>query len=110
MTHAEVLMWTQLKGKAIDGVKFRRQHSVGDYIIDFYNTELKLAIEIDGITHQFEKSKKHDKTREDYLSTFGINILRFENERIYRDLYNVIEEIRFEIKHLKKLTTPKSPP
>jgi very-short-patch-repair endonuclease len=45
MANAEVLMWTQLKGKSLSGYKFRRQHSVGEYILDFYNTALKLAIE-----------------------------------------------------------------
>ena len=95
-------MWTQLKGKAIDGIKFRRQHSVGSYILDFYNTELKLAIEIDGITHQFEKSRLHDKNRENYLESLGIRMLRFDNDRIYNDLYNVIEEIKLEINDLKE--------
>jgi len=106
MTHAEVLMWGQLKGKALEGIKFRRQHSVGDYILDFYNTELKLAVEIDGITHIYEKSKRHDKTRKDFLKNFNVSILRFENERVYHDLNNVIEEIKIEIKNLKRTTTP----
>lgn len=69
-----------------------------------------MAIEIDGDTHKFEKSVKHDKDREIYLNSFSINILRFDNERVYNDLYNVIEEIRSWINEFKKITTPKSPP
>jgi very-short-patch-repair endonuclease len=67
-------------------------------------------LKIDGATHRLSKSKIHDEEREKYFKSFGITVLRFENERIYNDLFIVVEEIKHEIKALKWITTPKSPP
>ena len=98
MTHAEVLLWTYLKGKALDGLKFRRQHSIDNYILDFYCPEKKLAVEIDGPTHMTTKSINHDIQRTHVLSKHEIDQIRFSNEEIYDNILIVLQKIRERIK------------
>ena len=89
-TPEEVLLWDFLKGSKL-GFKFRRQHSVGGYILDFYCPEKKLAIELDGKHHSYQID--YDTTRDDYLKSFGIQILRFPNEQITYFIKDVIKII-----------------
>lgn len=91
MVQAEIILWSRLKGKALLGLKFRRQHSVGNYILDFYCPLLKLGIELDGQTH--ENSFDYDNKRQVYIESLGIRILRFNNIDIYNGLELVLEEI-----------------
>ena len=90
-THAERLLWKALKGKKLDGYKFRRQHSVEFFILDFYCPELKLAIEVDGPSHL--NKKEYDEFRQTYIESYGIVFLRFTNNDIYENLQGVIEVI-----------------
>ena len=79
-TSAEATMWRMLKSEQICGVKFRRQFSVGPYILDFYCPRLKICIELDGDHHYSRQGYEHDLTRNTYLShEHGITILRYEN-------------------------------
>jgi len=96
-TKAEQLLWVKLKSKRFCNVKFRRQYGVGKYILDFYSVELRLAIEIDGGTHELE----YDKERTDFLGNVGIKVIRFNNSDIYTNILNVLEEIKKEIEVLK---------
>src|SRR4030095_3051585 len=105
MTHAEVLLWNQLKGRALGGFKFRRQHSIFKYIVDFYCPEAKLAIEVDGVTHIGKEAKLHDNEKENDLKTLNINTLRISNEEIYDNLVTVINRIREKL-NLTNQTTP----
>jgi len=105
MTNAGVILWYELKGKKLNGYKFRRQHSIGDYIADFYCPMLKLAIEVDGATHSTTDEVDYDTERQAELENFGISFLRFRNEEVYQDKLNVIERIKIKIGELEKLTS-----
>lgn len=78
----------------MNGHKFRRQHSVGYYILDFYCTGKKLAIELDGDYHFGEEGRKHDEARTRYLNSLNIKVLRFENKMIFERRDFVLEEIK----------------
>lgn len=93
-TPAEVKLWAYLQNKKLEGRKFRRQHSIGNYILDFYCPEKKLAIELDGENHFWEEGMKHDNEKTKYLNSFGIRVLRFENKWVFEDLEYVLAEIR----------------
>jgi len=93
-TPAEASLWTQLQKRKLEGRKFRRQHSIGKYIIDFYCPEEKLAIELDGADHFWEEGIKRDKDKTDYLNKFGIRVLRFENKWVFEDLEYVLINIK----------------
>ena len=75
MTLPEILLWQRLF-KSPDGVKFRRQHSVGDYILDFYCAEAKIAIEVDGFVHDMGDNPQRDVERDAVLREYGIEVLR----------------------------------
>jgi very-short-patch-repair endonuclease len=92
MTEAENKLWGFLKWKKINWLKFRRQHSVWRYILDFYCPEIKLCIELDWSIH--DKTKEYDQIRTDYLNNSNIEVLRFSNEDIFDNINFVIEEIK----------------
>jgi very-short-patch-repair endonuclease len=94
MTKAEVLLWLQLKNKQILGIRFLRQYSVGPYVVDFYAPEVKLAIEVDGATHVTDEEIEYDKNRQATIENLNISFLRFTNQMIYEDMYNVLETIK----------------
>lgn len=92
LTPAEATLWRALKGRQVYGLKFRRQHSVGPYILDFYCPELKLAIELDGESHMMRE--EYDDRRTDNLFRMaGITVLRFENRVVFENLEQIIAEI-----------------
>ena len=86
-TEAEHLLWYQLRGAQLDGRKFRRQHGIGPYIVDFYCPEEKLVIELDGDIHDEPEVKARDVIREAYLVGEGLKVLRFGNEQALGDPY-----------------------
>lgn len=83
MTPAEIILWHMLRNRQLDGFRFFRQYSIGNYIVDFYCPKCKLAIELDGDIHFNEIIIAQDKIRTDYLNTQGVRVLRFENFEIY---------------------------
>lgn len=94
LTPAEATLWKHLKGKQLEGRKFRRQHSVGNYILDFYCPSEQLAIELDGQGH-FEASQgEYDQERDLFLEYYGIRVLRFENKVIYNNLNSLLTEVK----------------
>ena len=99
LTAAEATLWTLLKGKKLDGRKFRRQHSVDKYILDFYRPSERLAIELDGEHHFTEQGLAYDEKRTQFLNKLQIRVLRFENEEIFQSQEQVLAEIR---KHFRK--------
>ena len=100
---AEAVLWRLLKNKQVEGVKFRRQFGVGNYILDFYSSELKLAIELDGAPHYSIEGDEYDVTRSQVLfHEFGIRILRFENREVLQELQRVVAEITDVVKKLKQ--------
>ena len=103
MTKAEVILWSSLKGRGVRGEKFRRQQGVGVYILDFYCPSLRLAIELDGESHETTEAKKKDRERQDQLEQVGIRFLRFSNEAVLGDPDTVVARIAKEIRRLRVL-------
>lgn len=94
MTNEEIILWKHLRNNAL-GFKFRRQHSIGPYILDFYCPKANLIIEIDGSQHL--NAKDYDSERDLMLSSRGYKVIRFSNEDITRGLTNVLTKIGFEL-------------
>ncbi len=94
LTSAEANLWRSLKGKKLEGRKFRRQFSVDSYILDFYCPSEKLAIELDGADHFTAAGCEHDATRTDILNSHGIRVIRFENDEVFKAHESVLEKIK----------------
>jgi len=87
-------MWRYLRDRQFEGLKFRRQHPIGKYIVDFVNLEKKVIIELDGGQHAFDLS---DKIREEWLKTEGYRVLRFWDNEVFTNLEGVLEHIRLTL-------------
>jgi len=102
MTKSVACLWKYaLKGHQMLGYQFRRQRPVLNYIADFMCKELKLIIEVDGLTHQWEETQEKDKKKDTELKEAGFMVLRFQDEEVLHDLENVIRSIENEIKRIK---------
>ena len=99
-TKHERILWNVLKRSSFMWLKFRRQHSIGRYIIDFYCSFNRVGIEVDGKNHEEEEVIEYDAIRTEYLETAWIRILRFPNEEIENNLSWVLERLKDFIKHL----------
>lgn len=93
LTPAEAFLWSQLQNSKFVGKKFRRQHSIGNYIVDFYCASEQLAIELDGEGHYTEAAELYDKERDLFINQFNIMVLRFENRQVFDNLDWVLGEI-----------------
>lgn len=93
-TSAEQLLWKALQGKQLDGFKFRRQHSIGNYILDFFCPSVSLAIELDGETHYTPEAQEYDRIRDNFLANVGIRVIRYHNHDVFDNLTGVLEDIR----------------
>lgn len=91
---AEHILWRYLKGKQLLGLKFRRQHSIGKYIVDFYCPAARLIVEIDGDSHFEPSQQEYDQQRSIYFLQLGIRTIRFRNDEVTHDTLNVIERLR----------------
>ncbi|MCX7836021.1 MAG: endonuclease domain-containing protein [bacterium] len=96
MPKAEVILWQHIRKKQL-GVRFLRQYCIDAYIVDFYASDVKLAIEVDGATHCSDEEISYDQKRTQTLSQYGIEVIRFTNQDIYQSLTGVIETIRNKI-------------
>ena len=96
-TRAEGRVWTWLRARRFSEWKFRRQHPIGRYILDFYSAGLRLAIELDGSHHSAEWMVDHESERTRDLRSRGIEIIRIPNELLIRDPESVNEFIKAEI-------------
>ena len=92
-TSAEATFWTYLKGKQLLGRKFRRQQSIENYVVDFYCSEEKLVIELDGAGHFSVGGQAYDEGRDNQIRALGLKILRFENFLIFEKIESVLKEI-----------------
>ena len=92
LTPAEAKLWFYLKSSQL-GEKFRRQHSVGSYILDFYCPRKKLAVELDGSPHDTEQGYQNDQKRTEYINKQGIKVIRFENKEVINNTEGVLIEI-----------------
>jgi very-short-patch-repair endonuclease len=100
LTPAEASLWKSLQRSQVGGKKFRRQHSVGNYILDFYCPECRLAVELDGQGHFNSMASEYDYRRSEYLKKLNIRVLRFENRLVFENLRGVLHIIG------KHLTAP----
>jgi acetylglutamate kinase len=100
MTSAERIIWKHIHINEWK-LKFRRQHPIANYIVDFYCHKLKLVIEIDGDIHDLEDVKRNDKDREEALKSFGLHIIRFKNEEVYKKANSVLQKIDETIRQLQ---------
>jgi very-short-patch-repair endonuclease len=91
-TRAEAILWSKLKAKQIEGVKFRRQQPIDNFIVDFVSFEKRIVIELDGGQHKLNKNK--DSERDRMLTESGFKVLRFWNNEIFENLNGILEVIR----------------
>ena len=91
MTYAETLMWQCLRNRRVAGAKFRRQHPIGRYILDFYCDEKKLGIELDGSQHA--EAIDYDVHRDEWLGVKGVHVLRFWNNQVLMETEEVLGAI-----------------
>lgn len=107
MPSAEKVLWAKIRKKQINNYRFRRQYSIGKFVVDFYCRELRLAIEIDGGSHFInEQAENRDLVRQKFIESNKIKFLRFTNSDIYYHLENVLEMI---YEHINKLPLPNPP-
>jgi very-short-patch-repair endonuclease len=101
-TTAEKLLWRGLRNRNLEEIKFRRQHPVGPFIVDFYCHAAQLVIEVDGEVNELEVVRKRDKRREEYLRQQGLTIIRFTNEEVIAELGRVLDDIERLVKSLSR--------
>ena len=94
-------IWQLLRGRRLLGEKFRREHPMGPYTLDFVCLDLKLDIEIDGADHQTEEGKTRDQRRDAYLRQQGFEVLRIDGYRVTQNMTGVREEIEAVVKRLR---------
>ena len=107
-TLPECLLWQSLRGER-SGVKFRRQHSVGHYILDFYCPALRLAVELDGYSHDFDQAQVSDAQRTEFLETSGIMVIRVQNRDVLQNLEGVVKWIELKVSALQNEPLPNPP-
>jgi very-short-patch-repair endonuclease len=90
---AEKVLWSRLRRRGVGGVKFRRQFSVGRYVLDFYAPSLHLAIEVDGDSHASPEAIEYDAIRTRYLEGFKIMVVRVTNDQVFRKFDRVVERL-----------------
>jgi very-short-patch-repair endonuclease len=96
-TRAEMILWSELRNRKLDGYKFRRQHPIGRHILDFVCAERKVAIELDGNHHELNDQYRNDQERTDHLEQYGYKVIRFRNAEVFDDLAGVLDRIRAEL-------------
>ena len=103
-TSAERLLWVQQRAKRFGNVRFRRQHQVGPFIVDFYCHAAKVAIEIDGDSHDLPID--YDERRTEWLNRYGIEVIRFTNRDIRENLEGVVRAIELKVASANPSPTP----
>jgi very-short-patch-repair endonuclease len=106
-TKAEKILWDQVKNRQLGGFKIRRQQILNEFIIDFYCTDKRLCIEVDGPYHNDPVIKAKDKRRDEDLVEHGFSVLRFKNDEVIFDLHRVLTTI---LSTLQNLTSSSSTP
>jgi very-short-patch-repair endonuclease len=91
LTPAEEILWQALKNRQLNGLKFRHQHPIGLFIVDFYCPQCRLIIELDGEIH--DRQVDYDAVRTEQLNHFGYRVLRFRNQAVIKDLNDVLQKI-----------------
>jgi very-short-patch-repair endonuclease len=100
LTPAEAELWKHIKDSQLKGKKFRRQHSIKNFIVDFYCPEEKLIIELDGQGHFQLSGEANDAERDSILKSMGFRVLRFENKEVFNRLDSVLEIIQSHFRRI----------
>ena len=106
MTGPERLLWWKLRARQFLGLKFRRQHGIGPYIVDFYCAERSLVIEIDGDTHAEPNQIQKDVLRDRYLQSLGLHVVRYRNDDILKNLDGVLYDLEKRVSEKKRPPLP----
>jgi very-short-patch-repair endonuclease len=93
MTGPDTRLWSKLRARQLQGLKFRRQHGIGPYIVDFYCSEQSLVIEVDGDSHAAPDQTLMDQLRDKYLQSIGLRVIRYFNDDIAKNLDGVLEDL-----------------
>ena len=93
-TEPEQLLWTALRNGQISGLKFRRQYSIDNYVVDFFCFERRLAVELDGSVHSQPSQIKRDSAKDAYLRSLGIHVLRLPNGLVLEDPERFVRKVR----------------
>jgi very-short-patch-repair endonuclease len=110
LTPTEALLWKALQRSQLAGRKFRRQHGIGPYIVDFYCAAEKLVIELDGAGHFTASGEAQDAERDTYLGSLGLRVLRFENRLIVQHVESALTVIEAAFHStVHRLSTTPSP-
>ncbi|HJS19342.1 MAG TPA: endonuclease domain-containing protein [Anaerolineales bacterium] len=108
-TPAETTLWRALRNRNLE-YKFRRQHTIDNFIIDFYYAQAKLCIEIDGGSHLVASQMEYDEARTAYLEECGYRLIRFTNDEVRYNLDAVVEEIIRKIEGILNSPSPQASP
>ena len=93
-TETEDILWQQLKGSQLAGRKFRRQHSIGFFVLDFYCPSERLAVELDGTVHDVADVKIYDEERQKAIESLQITVIRFQNTDVIHNISHVLATIQ----------------
>ena len=93
MTAPEAKLWMSLRGKRADGIKFRRQHPIGPFVLDFYCDAARLAVEVDGFVHVTGDHPRRDSRRDEWLALRGVCTLRIDARDVRDDVDSVVRAI-----------------
>ncbi len=93
MTPAEKLLWAQVRNRRLGGLKFMRQHPIGNYIVDFYCHEARLVVELEGGIHDTTVQREYDRVRFEQVRAAGFRVLRVQNEAVVRNMDEVLRMI-----------------
>src|SRR5690606_34715958 len=94
LTPAEAYLWSHLKTRQLQNRRFTKQHSIGNYIVDFYCAAEKLVIELDGEVHNSPEAQEYDIKRTRYFESLGYKVIRFENKMVFDFLPSLLKEIQ----------------
>ena len=92
-TPAEKILWRRLRDKQVNGYKFRRQHPIDRFIVDFYCREAGLVIEVDGAVHDSSEAREYDDAHQQFLEHRGLTVLRFSNAQVFNDVNSVLHTV-----------------
>ena len=101
-TLAEQILWSRLRSRQLSGFKFRRQHLIDNYILDFYCSKVRLAVEIDGGQHAEEENMKSDERRTAHLNQRGIRVIRYWTDNVLENIDEVLDDIFAIISEMEK--------
>jgi len=106
-TEGEKILWGALRGKKLDGIKFRRQQPVGYFVVDFYSSVYRLVVEVDGPIH--DRQVEADKARQDILEELGLVVFRIKTDIVEKNLSVALDMIRKRIQEIKQNQNIPSP-